>query len=382
MSEVVIKPVETRRERKLFLGLPWELYREDPHWIPPLRGNQKELVGYAKHPFHEANQVQTFLAFRDGKPVGRIAGIVDKAHNALYAVQRGFFGFFESIDDGEVACGLFDAVREWLAERDIAMMRGPVNPSMNYECGLLVDGFDSPPTFMMTYNPPYYERLIKGSGFVKSQDLLAFYGHVDMLTELDEKLAYIGQAAVERFNVTTRSLDKSRFREEVDIYLKVYNESMAGTWGFVPLTPEEMKHFSVGMRQLVVPELTSIAEADGKVIATAFSLLDYNPRIKAIDGRLYPFGFLKLLRKRRDITRIRAIATTVVPEYQKWGIGLVVMQGLLPKALEWGIKDVEFSWVLESNHLSRKTLERGGAKLWKTYRLYDWEAEKSAGALS
>ena len=193
MSGVIIQPVRTRRERKQFLQFPWELYRGDRNWIPPLRFDEEELVGYRPHPFHERNSVQTFLAFRDGSVCGRIAAIVNETHNEYHRERRGFFGFFECADDQQVAAGLFDAVRGWLAERGIDRMRGPMNPSINYTLGTLVEGFDSPPTFMMTYNPPYYERLMKGCGLVKAQDFFAYYGDLSMLPQINEKKAIYDQ---------------------------------------------------------------------------------------------------------------------------------------------------------------------------------------------
>ncbi len=373
MAEVIVQAVGSRRARKQFLALPWTLYRGDSHWIPPLRQNQREMVGYVKHPFYAENECQTFLATRGGEVCGRIAAILNHAHNRHHNEQRGFFGFFETVDDLQVAGALLDAVRQWFAERDIHLLRGPVNPSMNYECALLVEGFDSPPMFMMTYNPDYYGRLIEASGLEKSQDLYAYWGHVDMLGSINEKLGYIGAECSERFGITTRELDDSRFAEEVNMYLSLYNRSMDGSWGFVPLTDGEIRHFAGALRRLIVPQLTSIAEIDGKIVAVSFCMPDYNARIKEIDGRLFPFGFIKLLRNRKAIKRMRMIATTVVPEYQKWGVGLVVMQGLLPKVFDWGIEECEFSWVLESNRLSRGGLEKGGAKRTKTYRIYDGE---------
>lgn len=372
MGSLDIVPVRTRREKKWFLHLPWQLYRHDPRWIPPLRQSQKELVGFTRHPFYEQNEGQAFLALRDGKPVGRILGIVNHEHIRRYEDRRGFFGFFEAVDDADVAHGLFDQVRKWLEERDIEDMRGPVNPSLNYECGLLVDGFDSSPTFMMTYNPPYYASLIESYGFRKVQDLYAFWGHVDMLETLDKKLDFVVEEATRRFGVRLRHLDRSRFTEDVRTFLHIYNQSLGGTWGFTPLSEAEVDHLSRDLRFLIVPELTSCAEVDGRAVAAAFCLLDYNPRIKRINGRLLPFGFLRLLTNRRAIKRIRIISTNVVPEYQKWGLGLVILSRLVPDILKWGIEEAEFSWVLESNHLSRATLERGGAILTKTYRIYDF----------
>ena len=205
-SPVQVKPVNSGRERKLFLNFPWQHYQGDPNWVPPIRINQKELVNYKKHPFYDTADIQTFLAWRDGQVCGRIAAIVDHAHNKYNKDNRGMFGFFESVNDRAVSDALLDACREWMQAKGINDMRGPMNPSMNYECGLLTEGFDSPPTFMMTYNHDYYQSLIEGYGFEKSQDLFAFYGHVNMLDDLDEKLHFVANEAVKRFNLTVRPI--------------------------------------------------------------------------------------------------------------------------------------------------------------------------------
>jgi GNAT superfamily N-acetyltransferase len=371
-ADLTIKPVKTWREQRQFLHLPWDLYRGDPNWVPPLRQNQKELVGYAKHPFYAKNKVQTFLAYRGQQPVGRVAAIINYAHTERYKEQRGFFGFFEAIDDQQVATNLLVAARDWLAAQGMDKMRGPINPSLNYECGTLVDGFFEPPTFMMTYNPPYHDRLIQGAGFVKAQDMYAFWGHIDMLQGLDEKIKFVTDESIRRFNVTLRPLNRKKFTQEVKMFLHIYNESLGGTWGFTPMSDAEIEHAAQGLKFLIEPEMTTVAEVDGKPIAAVFGLLDYNPRIKQIDGRLFPFGFLRLMFNRKQLKRIRLVSTNVIPEYQRWGLGLVVLSRLVPQALAWGIQEAEFSWVLESNHLSYKTLKRGGAKLTKTYRIYDY----------
>ncbi|NLX55312.1 MAG: GNAT family N-acetyltransferase [Planctomycetaceae bacterium] len=374
MPNLLIKPVESHREQKQFMQLAWDLYRGDENWIPPLRQNLKELVGFRPHPFHDVADVRTWIALRDGQVCGRIAGIINHVHNEKYHEKRGFFGFFESVDDLQVAHGLFDAVRQWFAEQGIHQIRGPVNPSLNYEVGLLIAGFDSPPMFMMTYNPPYYARLIESYGFGKVQDLAAFWGHVEMLSTLDQKLEFVVREATRRFDVRLRTLDRKRFKEDIETFLHIYNASLEGTWGFTPLSDREMQHMSGALRHLIVPELTTAAEVDGRVVAAVFGLLDYNPRIKLIDGRLFPFGFIRLLTRRKQIKRIRLISTNVLPEYQRWGLGVVILSRLVPIALEWGIQEAEFSWVLETNHLSYKSLKRGGAKLTKTYRIYDYPA--------
>lgn len=379
MSNLIIQRVATSKQRKQFLQYPWTLYRGDPNWIPPLRASQKELVGYAPHPFYARNSVQTFLAYRNGEVRGRIAAILNQGHNVHYNERRGFFGFFDCIDDQEVATGLFDAVRQWFADQGIFMLRGPTNPSLNYELGLLIDGFDSPPTFMMTYNPPYYERLIENYGFRKTQDLYAFWGHVEMLPKIAQKLQPIAEQIIDRYNVKLRPLDKTHFRQDVEMFLSIYNRSLVNTWGFVPMSPDEVRCLAGGLKHIIVPEMAIAAEIDGRVVGASFGLPDYNPRIKEIDGRLLPFGFIHLLRNRQAIKRIRLISTNVLPEYQRMGVGLVLMHGLVPKALEWGLQEAEFSWVLESNSLSYGSLKKGGAKITKTYRLYDFGGPEYKG---
>jgi hypothetical protein len=342
--------------------------------VPPLRLNQEELTGFRRHPFYEENAIRTFLAYRGGEVCGRVAAILNRAHNARYGERRGFFGFFESIDDQQVADGLLGAAADWFAERGIHQLRGPVNPSLNYELGLLVEGFDSPPTFMMTYNPPYYARLIEGFGLRKVQDLYAYWGHAGMLPQITAKLNPVAEGIIERYGVELRAIDTRRFRQDVEAFLSVYNRSLAGTWGFVPMTPAEVRHAARGLKHLLVPELTCAAEIDGRMVGAAFALLDYNPRIKRIDGRLFPFGFVRLLSNRRAIRRLRFISANVIPEYQRLGVGLALIYGIGQKALEWQPEEAEFSWVLESNRLSRRSLEKAGTRRVKTYRLYDWES--------
>ncbi|NLX99972.1 MAG: GNAT family N-acetyltransferase [Rhodopirellula sp.] len=379
MPKVFVKPASSRYERKAFLDFPWTLYRDDPNWVPPLRADQREMVGFANHPFYERSRSQTFLAYRDGEVCGRIAAILNVGHIERYNDPRGFFGFFECCDDQEAANALFDACRDWFTSQGISKLRGPANPSLNYTLGLLIDGFDMPPTFMMTYNPMYYERLLETYGFRKAQDLYAFWGHISMLPERAERLKPVCDQIIKRFNAHVRPLDTSRFDEDVRTFLSLYNRSLGKTWGFVPMSEAEVEHLAKGLRHLIVPELAIAVEVDGQVVGATFGLPDYNPRIRLINGRLFPFGFIRLLRNKRAIKRIRVISTNVLPEYQLQGLGLVLMDSLVPKVLEWGIEEAEFSWVLESNALSRGALEKGGAKITKTYRLFDLNGSPARG---
>ena len=374
-SNIEVRSVNSRGDQKAFMRFPFDLYASDPNWVPALQMTERELLNFKPHPFYEyANSaIQCFLAVQAGKIVGRIAAIVDGHHNQFHKEERGMFGFFESIDDSAVAAALFDQAKAWFATKNISQLRGPANPSQNHTWGLLVDGYDSKPKFMMTYNKPYYEKLILENGFQKSQDMYAFTGHVSMLESLDPKLQFVVDEAKRRFNVTTRPIDKKNFTADVENFLRIYNAALPGQWGFTPMTEAEMKDTAKGLKMLLVPELTTMAEIDGEPVACVFGLLDYNPVIKKINGKLFPFGFLSLLRSKRKIRDIRLVSTNVVPQYQRWGLGLVLLERLVPNVKTWGIETAEFSWVLESNKLSRGTLERGGAKLEKTYRIYDYE---------
>jgi GNAT superfamily N-acetyltransferase len=370
VADIAIQPVETRSQQQRFIRLPWRIYADDPCWMPPVIMSQQELLGFRKHPFYERSKSRSFLATRGGRDVGRITAIVNAGHIDRYKEQRGFFGFFECDEDTAASRALFQAAGDWLHAQGMTCIRGPANPTLNYECGLLIEGFDTPPFFMMTHNRPWYAQLVEDAGFGKIEDMFAFWGETSMLGGLDPKLVTMVEGVKERFGVTIRPLDRRRFADEVRTFLHIYNESLGGTWGFVPLTSGEIDHMAASLKYLIEPELTLVAEVDGKPVGAVFCLLDYNPRIKAIDGRLFPFGFLRLLWNKKAIKRLRAISTNVIPEYQAWGIGLVLMNGLYERFMKWGLREVEFSWVLESNYLSRRTLERGGALVTKKYRMY------------
>lgn len=384
MPNVVTLPVETRRQRKAFLEFPWRHYRGDANWIPPLRMDQAELVNYRYHPFYIRNRIQTFLATRkptthsercppgDGEEVcGRIAAIVNYDHVEFQKEQRGFFGFFESVDDDEVAGSLMDAARAWLKAQGMESIRGPMSPSFNHVAGTLVEGFDTPPAFMTAYNPPYYERLLLGCGLQQSQETYAFWANAAMLPASQAKHWPIADRIMERYNIRIRPIRKSRFKQDMREFLNIYNESMRSHWSFSPISEEALEYMAKTLRYLVIPELIVGAEIDGKLVGIVLALPDYNPRIKQIDGRLLPLGFLRLLLGRRRIKKVRVMAANVLLEYQLLGVPLVLMRAMAPLGLAYGIDEVEYSWVAESNRHSRGGLEKAGAKRVKTYRLYD-----------
>lgn len=369
---IEVKPVLNSKDRKAFLEFPVSHYKDSPNWVPPLWTVQKEILGFSSHPFYENAEIKHFVCYDEGKHVGQIAGIVDHGHNQHHDEKRGMFGFFESVDRVEVAQSLFRAVEEWLKEKGMRCARGPNSPSLNHQySGCLLNGFDKDPTFMMPYNKPYYARLIAACGYRKSQDLLAFLGHLEV-KELDPLLFEIVDQTKQRLEMTIRPWHKGKkFKDDVEAFLSLYNNSLLGKWGFVPMTDSEVRHVADGLGSLVLPDLTTVIEVKGKPVAIAFGLLDYNPIIKKIKGKLFPFGLLRLLFSRKNLKKIRIVGAFVVPEYQRWGLSLVLISRLLPDMQKWGIEEVEFSYVVESNRQSRKTLERAGAVLERTFRMFD-----------
>lgn len=384
-DRTVVRPVASWRDRRLFQRLPWTIYAppgapRDPYWVPPILAQERQLLGWGwwrRHPFYDNAEIVTLLAERAGRTLGRLAVLVNHVHNRKYDEKLGFFGFFECVDDTDAARALFEAGESWLRQRGMTAVRGPVNPSLNYTCGLLVQGFARPPCFLMTYNPPYYAALLEALGFAKSQDLYAYEMDAKLLSALVVRYKPAVLSALEKTNLVIRPLDPANFRREIDTYLDIYNQSLDGTWGFTPLQPREARQIASELRHVIVPQFAIFAEIDGKPIGALLALLDYNQIIRKLNGRLFPFGVVRLLAERRRIKTARAMAMTMVPGYQSAGLSVVLLDNLAwgvrgaPGAAAWGIDCYEFSWVLESNTRSRGTIERTGSKITSTYRLYD-----------
>jgi hypothetical protein len=227
-----------------------------------------------------------------------------------------------------IARSLFEAAHAWLRQRGMTAVRGPVNPSLNYTCGLLVDGFDRPPCFLMTYNPPYYAALVESCGFAKSQDMYAYEMDMDRLAALTARYKPAVQAALESFKLVIRPFDSGEYRQQIETYLDIYNRSLEGTWGFTPLQPREARHIADELRHVIVPQLAVFAEIDGRPIGAVLALLDYNQILAKLNGRLFPFGFVRLMTGRRKITTVRAMAMTMVPGYQNAGLSVVLIDNL------------------------------------------------------
>ncbi len=370
MGGTEIAAVDGKDALKQFIELPFTLYRGDTHWVPPLRIAVKDLLNRSKHPFYANADAEYFLARRDGRVIGRIAAVFDRAHNRFHEEQAGFFGFFECVDDPAVAKALLDRAWQWLKERGAKFMRGPVNPSTNYECGLLVEGFDSDPMVMMTYNPPYYATLLENAGMRKAKDLYA-YKHNSAVISMD-KIERVAEKALRSTGVRVRPIDMKNFNAEVDRVWQVYNSAWERNWGFVPMTREEFVVMGKDMKQIIKPDLVLIGEVGDKVVGFALALPDVNQALKPANGSLFPTGLVKILYYQRLIKSVRVLALGVVEEYRASGLAAGFYATLVRNARMLGFGDCEMSWILEDNTLMNRSLEVMGAKRYKIYRLYEW----------
>ncbi len=368
---IKVKPVETRAERRAFVRFPWRIYPgRYPAWVPPLLVEEKKRIDPRKNPFFGHGAVQLFLAEQDGQVAGRIAAIENSLHNEFHDDKVGFFGMFESVDDPAVAKALLDAAAEWVAGRGLEVLRGPTNFSTNEECGLQIDNFDSAPYIMMAYNPPYYVDLLEGWGLGKAKDLLA-YGvrHEEFAQPRFSKL----EKLIERFgrDVRIRSIRMDRFADEVALVRELYNSAWERNWGFVPMTDAEVEHMAKQLKPVVDPDLALIGEVEGEPVGFALALPDVNQAIRKANGRLFPFGLVKLLWQMRRVNGIRVITLGIVEQHRGGPLAPMFYMEIFKRGSRKGHRVAESSWILEDNQLMRQGVEKMGFQPYKTYRLYE-----------
>jgi len=362
--------VDNPKALKEFVELPYRLYRDDAHWVPPLRIAVKELLDRAKHPFYANAEMELFLARKDGQVVGRVAAILDKAHNRFHGENAGFFGFFECINDSAVAAELLQQARRWVFDRGAGFLRGPVNPSTNYECGMLIDGFDFDPMVMMTYNPSYYPALMDRVGLRKAKDLYAYLSNANTIDM--KKIGRVADRVTATNGVKVRPINMKDFAADVERVWDIYNSAWERNWGFIPMSKEEFALQGKEMKQILKPELVLLGEVEGRVVGFALALPDINQALKPARGKLLPTGIFKILYYQRLIRNVRVLALGVVEEYRASGLAAGFYATLVRNARKLGYGDCEMSWILEDNVLMNRSLEVMGAKRYKTYRIYEW----------
>jgi hypothetical protein len=363
----------SRRDLERFFDVADAIYASDPAWVPPLRSDVAKVLS-SENPLFRHAEMQLFLARRAGRDVGRIAAILDRSHNEVHEEKAVFFGFFECEDDPEAAAKLFDAVALWGRERKMQIVRGPANPSLNDEAGLLVEGYGRPPVFMMTYNPPYYAALIEGCGFVGAKDLLAYW--FDLRPEPLERLAKLSERVLRNEkDVDIRSVTKGSLARDIGKIQEVYNAAWEENWGFVPMTHEEMQFMAARLKALLDPTMVFLAEhrrpdTSKEPVAFLLAMPDYNVALKAARGRLLPFGWLRFLLASRRIRVLRVVALGIKKDWRLRGLQAVMFERVLRNCLKRGWTGCEVSWLLEDNDAILTSVRLFGGSLYKRYRLY------------
>jgi GNAT superfamily N-acetyltransferase len=368
MNATTVRPVVSKSDEKKFIKFQWAPYAGNPHWVPPMLMDRRKLIDRKGNPFYKHAVMELYLAEREGKVVGRIGAIVNDNHNREHGENIGFFGFFECIDDQSVANALFDAAKKWLKAKGVTAMRGPASPSVNDEYGLLIDGFDRPPSVLMTYNPPYYQTLVEKYGFTKAQDLFAYYIHKDKV--FNEKFKRISDTVLRRETLKIRQLDMKKFDEDVRLVREMYSRGWSKNWGEVPMTEDEFNYVAKDLKMIVDPRLVIIAESRGKPVGFGMTLPDLNQvLIHNRHGWLIP-GILRVLLFKKKIDRVRIVMLGVLPEYANTGIGAALFYETGRRCVESGYPHGEASWVNEGNVMMNRGAQLMQGTIDKRYRIY------------
>lgn len=370
-EKLSVIPVGSKKDLKDFILLPWKIYKNDKNWVPPLISERKDFLNPKKNPFFKHAEVQLFLAKKDNQIVGRIAGIVNHLHIQTHNEKCGFFGLFECIEDYEVAKALLDIAKTWLKSKGMEKFRGTADFSSNDQWGFLLEGFDSPPVFLMPYNPKYYLDFMEKYGLKKVKDLYAY--RLDRDERPPERMYKIAEKIKQKKDIVVRKINLDDFENEVKKIKEIYNLAWSRNWGAIPMTDEEFSHMAKDMKQVIDKDLVFIAEVDGQPAGFSLAIPNVNEALIKLNGRLFPFGLFKLLYYAKKIKSLRIITMGVIHKYQKRGIDNIFYIETFDNGIKKGYTWGEFSWILEDNVLMNRASELLNAKLYKKYRIYEGE---------
>jgi hypothetical protein len=363
-------PVKSKSELKAFIDFPHDLYAQDNNYVPELFIAQRDLL--TTHPFHKHSSLQCFLLFDGEKITGRIAAIHNTAHNAFNGTNDGFYGFFDCINNQETANLLLDQAKSWLLEKGLSTIIGPVNFSTNESCGLLIEGFDSPPVVMMPYNAPYYADLLENWGLAKKVDLLAWKWDGESYDDRSVKLMDRLEERLLRNDIVIRKINMKNFKQEAESLREVYNNAWDKNMGFVPLNDEEYDYQAKDLKLILDPDFCFIAEQNGKVVGFGAAIPDINEiLIKVKRGRLLPTGIFKLLFGKKNIKGIRILLLGVVEGYRKMGIEACIYGSMIKSYRLKGLKYAEAGWTLEHNDMVNNAIIAIKGVPYKRYRIYE-----------
>src|SRR4051794_38043560 len=378
---VQIRPVRSRKELDTFIKLPFRLYRGEPNWVPPLIYDRRQFLDRAKNPFFEHGEAEYFLAWRDGRAVGRITSQVDFNLHAFQDNRWGQFGFFDAEDDQEVATALVDAAQAWVTAKSCDRLVGPFDFTTNDECGVLVEGFDRLPVVLMNWTHRYYPRLLEGAGLTKAMDTLMWSLDVVNREAVHPAIWEMAAKVATEHGITCRGMRKKDLEAEVGRFLEVYNEAWERNWGFVPLPESEVRHYAKQLRPLLDENWAMVAETkDGRVAGAALSLPDFNQAFRHMNGRLFPIGWAKFLYYRRKIDRVRVFALGVKREFQHTGVAAKFYEMHYDAAERTPQSKGETGWILETNKPMNRAMEGMGGEVVCRYRIFEREIAQPASA--
>ncbi len=369
-DKISVRKIKKKSDVDKFIKLPFKLYRKTTNWVAPLISEQRKFFNPSKNPYYDHSEVQLFLAEKDGEVVGRITAHTNKQHNLFHDDQVGFFGFFEAVNEEEVAQKLFAEATKWLRKRHCTSIRGPLNLSVNDECGLLVEGFTTPPFIMMPYNHEYYDNLITKAGLEKCKDLYAYLLTGDSVPSRLERVAKIIEKRSE-VRIETLSNNKKKLRNDIETIFRIYRKAWEYNWGVVPMTTKEYQHTVDTIMGVVDPDLVLIAYVNHEPVGFSVALPDYNYILKKMRGHVLPFGFLIALYHKNRIKRLRVMLMGILKGYQKRGIDALFYYYTFKNGLSKGFNEAEFSWILEDNVEMNNVAKKLGAQIHKTYRIYE-----------
>ncbi len=379
LAAVTIRPVEGRRDLRRFIDVPFDVHRDNPMWVAPLRFERREFLDRKKNPFFEHAEAEYFLAERDGQVVGRITAHVDERWDEFQGGSDGMFGFYESIDDREVSDALLDAASEWVAGKGRQRIIGPFDFTTNDELGILIEGFDRPPMILQPWHPPAYAQMIEAHGYTKAMDLLMWelqFGDLKEGIEFDPSIHEAAKKALSDEGITIRKMNLKDLPNEVRRFMGVYNDAWGDNWGFVPITEAEADHQAKALKMVMDEDWGMIAEKGDEVVGSALTLPDVNQVLKRLNGRILPFGWARYLLGKRNIDQCRVFALGVKHEYQHTGVAAGLYLRHLANADRnakrgRGIVGGEMGWILETNKAMNRAMEGMGGEIVKRYRIYE-----------
>ncbi len=369
-----VRPVGSRRELRTFIKLPWRLYRDEPRWVAPLLMDVKKRLDRGRNPFFKHAEARYFLAYREGRPVGRISAHVDHNLNEFQANDWGLFGWFECEDDPEAARALLDGAEGWLRDRRRDRMVGPMDFTTNDEIGVLIAGHEHPPIILCPWHPPYYQRLLEQeASMAKAMDVYMWSLHVTGRDKVHPAIWQVAEKLESEHGIVCRGFRKSELQREVTRFLELYNSAFERNWGFVPLNEEEVRHYAKDLKPVLDENWSMVAErADtGEVVGAALTLPDFNQVLAKLDGRLLPFGWVTALREKRKIDAVRVIVLGVKPAYRHTGVAARLYQMHFDAAERTTQKTGEGGWTLETNESMNRAYEGLGGEIKRRYRLYE-----------